>query len=283
MTEAYNFERTLLEKCRSNGLSRIVRILDSGTLPPQQGDPSSVVQYMIFEFADHDIRSFIDWNEAFHMAWALRTIHNAAAALQQLHRVRIAHQDIKPSNVLIFADKHSKLADLGRAFDRDRVSPHDELDCAGDMTYAPPELLYGYVPQDWRMRRFGCDMYLLGSLVVFLCAGVSMTHLLFKRLDKDHHFENWGGTYEEVLPYLQHCFTQIIRELRSEIHGDLGDDLSEIVKQLCNPDPKLRGHPKNISFGGNQFSLERYVSKFNLLAVRAEYSLTHREPIHRSR
>ena len=74
MTEAYNFERALLEKCRSNGLSRIVRILDSGTLPPRQGDPSNVVQYMIFEFADHDIRSFIDWTKAFHMAWALRTI-----------------------------------------------------------------------------------------------------------------------------------------------------------------------------------------------------------------
>ena len=37
------------------------------------------------------------------------------------------------------------------------MSPHDELDCAGDQTYAPPELLYGYIPQDWRVRRLGCE------------------------------------------------------------------------------------------------------------------------------
>ena len=283
MTAAYNFERDILEKCKSKRLSRIVRVLDSGTLPSQEGDPSSVVQYLIFELADRDIRSFVDWGQTFETAWALRIMHQATAALQQLHSVEIAHQDVKPSNVLIFENNHSKLADLGRAFDSDRVSPHDELDCAGDTTYAPPELLYRYVPRDWRMRRFGCDMYHLGSLVVFLCTAVSMTHLLFKRLDKEHHSENWGGTYEEVLPYLQHCFTQIIRELRAEIHADIAVELSELVKQLCNPDPKLRGDPKNIHYGGNQFSLERFVSKFNLLAVRAEYSLTHREPIHRSR
>ena len=40
MTAAYNFERDVLEKCKSNRLSRIVRILDSGTLSPQEGDPS---------------------------------------------------------------------------------------------------------------------------------------------------------------------------------------------------------------------------------------------------
>ena len=37
MTAAYNFERDILEKCNSNRLSRIVRVLDSGSLPPQNG------------------------------------------------------------------------------------------------------------------------------------------------------------------------------------------------------------------------------------------------------
>ena len=59
MTAAYNFERALLEKCKSNHLSRIVRVLDGGTLTPRKGDPSSVVQYLIFELARGDIRSFV--------------------------------------------------------------------------------------------------------------------------------------------------------------------------------------------------------------------------------
>lgn len=53
-----------------------------------------------------------------------------------LHGLDIAHQDLKPSNV---------------------------LPIAGDPTYAPPELLYNYVPADWNVRRYACDVYLLGA------------------------------------------------------------------------------------------------------------------------
>ncbi len=282
MTAAYNFERDILEKCKSKHLSRIVRVLDYGTLPSQKGNPSSVVQYLIFELAKHDIRSFVGWERNFDTAWSLRTMHQATAALQQLHSLEIAHQDLKPSNVLIFEDDQSKLADLGRAFDRHSRSPHDESACAGDLTYAPPELLYSHVPADWRVRRLGCDLYLLGSLVVFFCTGVSLTHLLLMRLDEEHRPTKWGGTYKEVLPYLQHRLMQIIRELRGMIRIDFADEIADIVKQLCNPDPTLRGHPKNNKFNRNQYSLERYVSIFNLLAKKAEWSLTRRDPIRRS-
>ena len=283
MTAAYNFERDILEKCKSRRLSRIVTVLDSGTL--QKGDPSSVVQYLIFELANDDIRSFVGWERAFDAAWALRTMHQATAALQQLHSVEIAHQDVKPSNVLIFENNRSKLADLGRASDRHSTSPHDELVCAGDQTYAPPELLYGYASQDWGVRRLGGDLYLLGSLVVFLCTSVSMTHLLYRRLDEKHRWTNWGGTYNEVLPYLQSAFAQVIRELRKQIQIDSTDEITELVKQLCNPDPKLRGHTENIKYSkysDNQYSLERYVSIFDRLARKAEWSLTRGGPIRRS-
>ena len=282
ITAAYNFERALLEKCKSNRLSRIVRVLDFGTLQPQEKDPSSVIQYLIFELARGDIRSFVAYGEAFEGVWVLRNMHQAVAALQQLHYAGIAHQDIKPSNVLIFENDQSKLADLGRASDRHGMSPHDKLDCAGDQTYAPPELLYGYISQEWRVRRLGCDMYLLGSLFVFLCTGFSMTHLLFTRLDKKHHYEEWGGTYKEVLPYLQHVFSQIIRELREEIQPAFANEIADLVKQLCNLDPELRGHPKNIKPSGNRYSLERYVSIFNRLAKQAEWSLKRRALLRQS-
>ncbi len=183
LTQAYIFERFVNEKCKSKHLSRIVRVIDSGTIPSRDGEPSSVVQYLIFELADGDIRSFMDYGKSFEAVWLLRNMHQVSAALQQLHNIEIAHQDLKPSNVLVFNNGSSKLADLGRASDNHRSSPYDSLNCAGDWTYAPPELLYGHVSEDWRVRRLGGDIYLLGSLAVFFCTGVSMTHLLFERLD----------------------------------------------------------------------------------------------------
>ena len=279
MTAAYNFERDILEKCKSYRLSRIVRVLDSGKLPPQDGDLSSVVEYLIFECARGDIRSFVTFNKNFDKAWALRTIHQTAVALHQLHSAEMAHQDLKPSNLLIFEDDRLKLADLGRAFDRYNSAPHDELTCAGDPTYAPPELLYGHAPENWQIRRFGCDLYLLGSLIVFFYTGTSMTHLLFMRLHENHFFDKWKGTlYSEVLPYLDRAFAEIIREFRT----NFGDDITDMVKQLCNPDPRLRGHPKNFQSEGNKYSLERYISALDLLARKAEWSLKGREPIRRT-
>ena len=271
MTAAFNFERNLLEKCKSNRLSRIVRVLDGGTIAATPGDPSSVVQYLIFELADGDIRTYMKFGQGFDNAWVLRTLHHAAAALHQLHQVQIAHQDLKPSNVLIFENDHSKLGDLGTAYDLHSTSPNDALPCAGDLTYAPPELLYGHVDQDWRIRRLACDMYLLGSLIVYFYTGVSMTHLLVKRVNISHHYNAWGDRYLDVLPYLQHVFTHIIRELSLTIPEEFTDDVTSLVSQLCNPDPRERGHPKN-KIASIKYSLERYVSKFDLLAKRAEWA-----------
>ena len=191
--------------------------------------------------------------------------------MYQLHRVQVAHQDLKPSNVLIFERERSKLGDLGSAYEHHNTSPNDGLTCAGDLTYAPPELLYGQVDHDWRIRRLACDMYLLGSLIVFFYAGVSMTHLLIKRVDSSHHYDVWGASYDEVLPYLQNTFAQILREFSQRVPMDFADDITTFVRQLCNPDPRERGHPRNLT-AGTKYSLERYVSKFDLLAKRAEWN-----------
>ena len=273
MTAAYNFERDLLEKCKVRRLSRIVRVLEAGTLPSTTGDAAGVVQYLIFELAAGDLRFFVKIDTDLEVAWTLRMMHHVVAALRQLHAAGIAHQDVKPSNVLVFESRHPKLADLGRASDRYGQSPFDDLECAGDRTYAPPELLYGEISNDWSSRRLACDLYLLGSIIVFFCAGVSMTHLLMARIAKNHHYSNWGGTYREVLPYLAHEFSQLVQEFRSAYVSRFPSQLVDAIGQLCNPDPTLRCHPANLLSESNRYSLERYVSLFDRLAGRAEYAL----------
>ena len=278
MTKVYLYERYLLEKCRAERMTRIVKILDHGRIAPKDNDPRGVVQYLIFELANSDIRKWIGCNETNKLAWALQMMHQVTVALQQLHSAQIAHQDLKPSNVLVFGSEGAKLGDLGRATEHENTSPFDDLICAGDMTYAPPELLYGKIYPEWSARRLGCDFYLLGSLVLFLSKGVSMTHLLLGRLDKRYHPKFWTGTYDEVLPYVQRVFLQIIRELKEQVQPTLAPDIADLVSQLCNPLIEQRGLPLNKGVS-NRYSLQRLVSKLNLLHKRFELSPLRDAPI----
>ena len=274
MTQSFIFERDVLEYCKEHRLSRVIKIIEWGVHRPKPNDLASVVQYLVFEPAQGDIRAFIANSQIWERALALRTIHGVAAALQQLHRVRVAHQDVKPSNILMFEDGKSKLADLGRAFRAGVSSPHQNFRVAGDKTYAPPEGLYGDRAVSWDKRRAACDMYLLGSLIVFiLTRGSSLTGLLFSYMDDDHHPRQWKGSYEEVLPYVTDAFDRVLLRVKSLIDNDYVSELNTHIRQLCHPDIMKRGHPINIGRGHNQYSLERYVSIFDRLASRAEFSL----------
>ena len=78
MTDAYVFERDLLNRCRQGRLSRVVQMLDYGTYRAGS-QPADVVQYIIFEMADGDIRAMITSSDRFNLAWTLRAMHQATA------------------------------------------------------------------------------------------------------------------------------------------------------------------------------------------------------------
>jgi eukaryotic-like serine/threonine-protein kinase len=184
-TRAFNFEKETLELCRGKKLKRIATLLDSGEYRSHQGPYP--VAYIIFELAEGgDARRQLAQMGAFDFAWTLRTLHQVAVGLQQLHGQGIAHQDLKPSNVLFFEAFGAKLADLGCADAQEAASksPRGGFAIAGDWNYAPPELAYGEVSPDWKVRRLGCDLYLLGNLIVFFfTGGASLNAILYQKLD----------------------------------------------------------------------------------------------------
>lgn len=265
LTQAYVHERDLVARCKR--MDRVVTGLTDGSVTVG----GEVVQYLVFELADCDIRRFLDLSKAVEEAWILRALHHVATGLRQLHSGGVAHQDLKPSNVVVFSGAVSKIADLGRATQKGVVAPHEHFKVAGDPQYAPPELLYGYIDPEWSRRRLGCDAYHLGSLVVFLFARVNMTHLLLAHLDPAHRPGAWSGSFAGVLPYLRVAFDLAMRDFIADLatlHEGLRSALESAVRELCEPDPDLRGSPR--SRGGiNQFSLDRYVTRFDLLASRA--------------
>lgn len=271
LTETFNFERDLLEKCKSKNLDRVVRALEGGTVTVD-GLP---VPYLIFELANYDIRAHMDLSGKLDLAWTMRMLQHVSVGVQQLHGIGIAHQDLKPSNVLVFNNFICKLADLGRSAHPDYQPPHDCFVIPGGLAYAPPELRYGFVDPDFNQRRFGSDTFLLGNIILFAFTRLTMSYALFSFLAPEHMPMTWKGTYKEVLPYLQNAFNDALNSVEPDIPKEVRSDIVLMLRQLCEPDLSKRGHPKNQSHSGNNFSLERYMSKLDLLAykVRAKFVL----------
>jgi serine/threonine protein kinase len=278
LTHAYNYECELLAKCAATRMSRVVLAIDKGVIDVP-GFALPKVNYIIFEWAEGDVRAALNASEGLDIAARLRCLHNVAIGLRQLHANLIAHQDLKPSNVLMFApdplypDGVSKIGDLGRATDHNRPARPDNLMIAGDRTYAPPEQLYRATPLDFGPRRLACDLYQLGELIVFLFTASSLNALLHEELHPSHAWENWGGTYADALPYVRDAYGRVLARLAADMPKPISDDLIHMVSYLCDPDPDRRGHPQELSGGRNSYSLQRVISHLDLMAKRAEIHL----------
>ncbi len=131
MTSAYIFERDLLRQCGQKKLDRVVQAIGDGRVTVDPSNAAGVVQYLIFELADGDIRSQMQSAQKVNLAWLLRSLHHVATGLKQLHGEGIAHQDLKPSNVLVFGGQYSKVGDLGRASIKGQQPPHGNNLVAG--------------------------------------------------------------------------------------------------------------------------------------------------------
>ena len=272
MTSAYNHERDILEHCKDRRLSRVVVAVTHGyTQVPCFGIIEGRVAYLIFELAESDVRQQVDLKNRLDCLISLSILNDVTLGMMQLHKEAIAHQDLKPSNVLTYGDGGCRVGDFGRSSRRGYHVWLDNLGVVGDRTYAPPEQLYSHFHPDFVIRRVGCDLYLLGNLAAFLFSGINITASVFSRLDAAFHYSRWGGTYEQVLPHLQHAFSQVLADLDTVVDPLVRIEVATMVRELCNPDLARRGHRKGIG-SASQYSLERYKSYTDLLLKRTTVS-----------
>jgi serine/threonine protein kinase len=276
LTATFNFERDLLAVCLEHNMSRIVRVLDEGQVDVEGSDfPVKTVNFLIFELAKGDVSCQVDTVTRLDTAVAVRTLHCVAIGLQQLHTRGITHQDVRPSNILQFQEAIAKLADLGRAGSTSHNAPHDEVTIPGFIEYAPPECLYkmnrGRIEiHQW--RRAG-DLYLLGSMIYFMFEGQMLTPIMQSRLGTQQTATNWTDGFEAALPFYRNIFGEIVETFADGLPETLRTPLRQMIRELCEPDPRLRGHPKDRHLQGAQYSLERFISALNVLAARAEYQI----------
>jgi serine/threonine protein kinase len=278
LTAAHLYEVELLVRCANRKMDKVVLVLENGKVTPKVNNPINLtVHYLIFEIADKTIREHV-LNQKFDLdnSCLMRSIHNVALAISQLHGAGIAHQDIKPSNILLYDEKgNSKVSDLGRAESKHKQSQIFDEPIAGDPTYAPPELLYSHVSPDWDIRRKATDLYHLGSLITFYYTRDHMTSLLFTFLPRELAPNRISAEYGVVLPYLKVAFGESLGYLEGQLEDAFSDeritkDIVNVISFLCDPDPAQRGHPENRMIPSTRYSMERFIAIFDRLARRFE-------------
>ncbi len=268
-TQSYNYECMVLEKCDEENMSRVVKALTKGE-HRNEGDIVPI-PYLIFERAECDVRKHMDALDQFDTAWALKTLHQIAIGVAQLHGQQIAHQDLKPSNVLMIAPDSGKVGDLGRADYLGHAAPHADFEIAGDPKYAPPELLYRHISSEWQVRRLAPDLYLLGSLVLFFFTRNSTTAALISKLPPAQRVTVGQEPFSQAMPFIREAFDAVVTELENSLDGIYKNQLVDLFRELSDPDPELRGHYAGRF--GNRYSLQRYVSKLDRFAKGAEAGL----------
>lgn len=277
LTAESEFERRALEHCKDRRLSRLIQLIswEYVNLDPAR-NPLNQVLCLIMEIGDGDIRKQLTRVGALPTSAILHVLEDTALGMAQLHRNGIAHQDVKPSNVISMTDMSNtannlfKVADLGRIVRKGMTGPYDTYSWPGDGNYKPPERWYSFVPPQWPDAREASDAYMLGSLACFLFCGVPMQPLLEREIPASMLPGTWSGGYNDSL-------IQILRSKQASIlattiaptiNEKVRDGVIDIIKELVEPDPLKRGDKRARAQTGAP-GLDRFQSRFKQLRLRA--------------
>jgi eukaryotic-like serine/threonine-protein kinase len=268
MTSNYVYERDLLRFCEEQRMSRIVVAIDHGEY--SEHGALFPVPYLVFEIADATLKNIQTVKDP-DIVWKLSAFHGCLVGLSQLHSRKIVHQDLKPSNILIFGNTVSKLSDLGNATQDGNASPvWSQMMHCGDWNFAPVELIYEYYSPDWSTRRFGADLFMAGGIITYLLTNLNFLALILYNLPEEYAPKNYGGTFEQVKPHIMDAYFKALRTISPAIPESIRKDLMEVIVQLCHPIPEERGNPRGFHRGMPQYSLQRYISIIDRLAKKTQ-------------
>lgn len=268
--QEYHFERDLYIKCKDRHMSHVVVPVDHGMADSGQPGHFSQVPYIIFELATNgDFRKAISDKVLTGQSMA-NALYGISLGIFQLHQAQIAHQDLKPSNVLIFDNALGKISDLGRASDQGSPFKWDSLAFAGDRKYAPIEIYFGSTIKNFS-DRYAIDLYMLGSLIFFAFLGVPINALL-KAKCVNRGYGLSGLDFQDALPFLEQAFSDSISDIEVAVESllpGLGTGYANVCKELCCPNPLKRGK-KGVGISPpSAVCAQRYVGLLKTLSLKS--------------
>ena len=105
-----------------------------------------------------------------------------------------------------------------------------------------------------------------------MITGVNFLALIHQRIPETQKYDRFGGTFDQVKPFLLNAYAEVLEEIRPMIPENIRDELIQIIAQLCHPVPELRGNPRGIAGVHTPYSLERYISIVDRLSKKASRS-----------
>jgi serine/threonine protein kinase len=166
--------------------------------------------------AGRTVEDRIQGGEPFALPHALWIARQTAEALDALHRAGYLHGDVKPGNLMLSADGHTTLLDLGFARELEETGSALDRPVVGTISYLAPELLTSTVRADERS-----DLYSLGAT-------------LFEMLADRPPFQ--AGSLEELAERQQRGDAPDLRALAPQVPSAV----AELVRRLLARDPFRR-------------------------------------------
>eukprot|EP00948_MAST-09A_sp_MAST-9A-sp1_P002099 g2099.t1 len=137
-----------------------------------------------------------------------------AAALNYLHKMKVAHRDMKPMNVLLTGEGHTVLSDFGLS--AKILKPRKGR--VGTPGYIPPEMLLG------EEHDLSCDWFSYGATIYALIRGRSPFHLAGRSMDLKTFSKSYASGKSQ-LDYDSSLFD---------------DDMKEFIKKCMEREPEDR-------------------------------------------
>ena len=145
-------------------------------------------------------------------------------ALEDVHRQRIWHLDIKPANIMVDVDNNARLVDFG-------ASKQMKIEGGGATTNTAPSYTAGYAPSeqiDGRMDLVGnwTDIYGLGATIYRLLSGNKPPMLSDIISDKERAF-NYPQPVSPEMQELVVWMMQVDRTQRPQNVGEIKDFIQQ--------------------------------------------------------
>lgn len=211
------------------------------------------VRFHVLEYADDCLDKLLAYRHQLSWPDRLHLYRGAVLGVHQMHLTNVVHRDLKAANCLVFERPKmvvdAKVSDLGRARDHTRAPaapPIAYLWGRGDPAFAAPELLWLQGAAN-RAAHVAADLYGVGSLLFEVATGQGLTVIAlgpavnYMTAAMPLSEADRAAEFSAVLPDIRSRFEIAFNLLAAEVDPVIRQPLLNVVRALCDPDPKRRG------------------------------------------